>query len=596
MKLIRAKTLEIVEILGSDVPPYAILSHTWDPDEEVSYEEMINGSGKQKAGLLKIKQCCLQAVRDGLEWAWADTCCIDKSSSAELTEAINSMFKYYSRAAVCYAFFADVTYDGSPSECNIARLAPYLRNSRWFTRGWTLQELLAPSQVIFFSAQWIPIGDRSQWKEEIADFTKIHYSALSGGAEWLANFSVSQKMSWASSRTTTREEDMAYCLMGLFDVHMPLLYGEGKKAFVRLQEEIMKNSDDQSIFAWENPEVTEHNQYLSLIAQSPSCFQSFNMIPLRHWEESVPYVMTNAGLQLTGVLTHNPKRWGDIYVLCLPVCDEESPNVVVGVPLKQLFGDQYARRAGKLLYFPTSELQIMGNLINKRIYVRKDIISPSKREADIGGRVTFLVYLRSSQQVATRYEESYPPSQVWARSRDSLVISHPTKKGPTSHLDGWSWHVAIVLIVHIDWDHTTLFSQGALENDPQTPTISLSETYRCNLVIGYNGRTHRYGCNLVEISGLGTAESAWKDAGGGFNRGKASCTFSRTLPEHSEDGFLGSACQTVEVCAELAHSMPLPALVSELEKKEVVQVNITTQDISDRSNVLRELKRLALSR
>src|ERR1700760_4309972 len=221
MKLIRAKTLEIVEILGSDIPPYAILSHTWNPNEEVSYQEMINGKGRHKAGLLKIKQFCLQALQDGFDWAWADTCCIDKSSSADLTEAINSMFKYYSRAAICYAFLSDVTFNGSPSECNIEQLAPYMRKSRWFTRGWTLQELLAPSQVIFFSAEWVPIGDRSKWKEEIADFTKIHYSALSGGAEWLATFSVSQKMSWASSRTTTREEDMAYCLLGLFRVHMP---------------------------------------------------------------------------------------------------------------------------------------------------------------------------------------------------------------------------------------------------------------------------------------------------------------------------------------------------------------------------------------
>jgi hypothetical protein len=168
------------------------------------------------------------------------SCCIDKTSSAELSEAINSMFRWYSRSKVCYAYLTDVSYDGFDDS---------LPKSRWFTRGWTLQELLAPSSVVFYSAEWTRIGDSEVLISVLRNVTRIDEGILSRtkSLDWV---SVAEKMSWAATRETTRVEDMAYCLLGIFDINMPLLYGEGGRAFQRLQEEILRNSQDQSLFAW----------------------------------------------------------------------------------------------------------------------------------------------------------------------------------------------------------------------------------------------------------------------------------------------------------------------------------------------------------
>jgi hypothetical protein len=191
---------------------------------------MQSGEGNKKAGYSKIRGCCKAAAADGFEYVWIDTCCIDKTSSSELSEAINSMYKWYQEAEVCYVYLADVFPDISTSS---------FAKSRWFTRGWTLQELIAPSSVIFFDAHWRDIGTKASLVKPIAEITGIHIDALSNGR--VSRFSVAQRMSWASRRETTREEDIAYCLLGIFSINMPLLYGEGQKAFLRLQEEIMKN-------------------------------------------------------------------------------------------------------------------------------------------------------------------------------------------------------------------------------------------------------------------------------------------------------------------------------------------------------------------
>ncbi|OCK96314.1 HET-domain-containing protein, partial [Cenococcum geophilum 1.58] len=242
MRLLNSRTLQLEEFIGdANVPPYAILSHTWG-EEEVTLRDMIStaGSLKEKKGFKKIQNCCSQALADGLHWAWVDTCCIDKTSSAELSEAINSMFRWYSRSKVCYAYLTDVPYDGFDDS---------LPKSRWFTRGWTLQELLAPSSVVYYSAEWTRIGDNEDLISVLRNVTRIDEGILSRtkGLDWI---SVAEKMSWAATRETTRVEDMAYCLLGIFDVNMPLLYGEGERAFQRLQEEILRNSQDQSLFAW----------------------------------------------------------------------------------------------------------------------------------------------------------------------------------------------------------------------------------------------------------------------------------------------------------------------------------------------------------
>lgn len=241
MRLLDTSTLELQDF-GSLVPPqYAILSHTWEV-EEVTFDEIGTPEGKLKIGYQKIKDFCEQAKSDNYEYVWIDTCCIDKKSSSELSEAINRMYSYYKDADICYAYLSDVLYDGGFPGRDFAK-------SRWFTRGWTLQELVAPREVVFFDREWMEIGTRAILKDKLEKITTIDKLFLEH-PDAVFSASVAQRMSWASKRRTTREEDIAYCLLGIFNVHMPLLYGEGDKAFMRLQLELLALSNEQTIFAW----------------------------------------------------------------------------------------------------------------------------------------------------------------------------------------------------------------------------------------------------------------------------------------------------------------------------------------------------------
>lgn len=229
----------LAEFVGDKIPGYAILSHTWGEDhEEVNFKDIVEGTGQSKAGYKKLQFCTMQAASDGLRYSWVDTCSIDKSSSAELSEAINSMFRWYQNAARCYVYLSDVSINNSFEDGLSFEQTwkPAFRHSRWFTRGWTLQELLAPTSISYFSAEGEWLGDKASLVQEIHGITRISLQALRGRP--LSEFSVDERMSWAASRTTKREEDAAYSLLGIFDVHMPLIYGEGRKAFDRLRREI----------------------------------------------------------------------------------------------------------------------------------------------------------------------------------------------------------------------------------------------------------------------------------------------------------------------------------------------------------------------
>ncbi|KAH8589204.1 NACHT domain-containing protein [Bisporella sp. PMI_857] len=226
----------LTEFFETDIPEYAILSHTWE-GEEVTFEDLQNGTGTKKAGYEKIRFCAEQAKRDDLQYFWVDTCCIDKSSSAELAEAINSMFRWYRTSTKCYVYLSDVsrtavnTYDQGWESA--------FRKSRWFTRGWTLQELIAPTSVEFFCRESKRIGSKSSLEQQIHEITGIPKSALQGA--YLSQFSDKERYSWIQPRQTKVEEDKAYSLLGIFDVQMPLRYGEGMaNAFKRLEEEIDK--------------------------------------------------------------------------------------------------------------------------------------------------------------------------------------------------------------------------------------------------------------------------------------------------------------------------------------------------------------------
>jgi len=247
----------LVEIVGKNIPPYAILSHTWGPDdEEVTFKDIVDGVGKSKAGYGKIRFCRKQAANDGLRYIWVDTCCIDKSSSAELSEAINSMFRWYHEAAKCYVYLSDVSANGFDG--NILSF----QKSRWFTRGWTLQELIAPTSVEFFSSEGERLGDKNAFVQEIAAITSISILALQGRP--LYQFSVRERMSWAERRETKREEDAAYSLLGIFDIHMPLLYGEGRnKALIRLQKEIAESLPDK----WSTQSLVPSNEAADAVGE-----------------------------------------------------------------------------------------------------------------------------------------------------------------------------------------------------------------------------------------------------------------------------------------------------------------------------------------
>ncbi|KAK3947045.1 NACHT domain-containing protein [Pseudoneurospora amorphoporcata] len=229
--------VRLIEDLPNDkIPPYAILSHTWGP-EEVLFRDMKDGTGKNKASYAKIRFCGDQAWRDGLKFFWVDTCCIDKSDSAELQHALNSMFYWYRSAVKCYVYLADVSthqHDAGPG------WQPAFRESRWFSRGWTLQELIAPKIVEFFSKEGERLGDKESLEQEIHDITGIPRKAFQGVP--LSDFSVVERMRWIEKRNTEREEDKVYSLFGIFDIHIPVLYGEGRpKALKRLQDKVHEN-------------------------------------------------------------------------------------------------------------------------------------------------------------------------------------------------------------------------------------------------------------------------------------------------------------------------------------------------------------------
>ncbi len=252
-----------MEEFTDEIPPYAILSHRWG-DQEVTLQDMQGGRAVSKKGFSKIRDCCEMARQRGLRYAWVDTCCIDQTNMAELSESINSMYRWYQRAEDCYAYLADVQSESDFS------------NSQWFTRGWTLQELIAPPTLSFFNQRWEELGTKEYLSQLVSDRTGIPVSILKGDND-LETASIAQIMSWAAGRLTTKVEDRGYSLLGIFGISMPLIYGEGEMAFIRLQEEIMKISDDHSIFAWKS----NGQNHGGLLATSPDAFKESADIVLR---------------------------------------------------------------------------------------------------------------------------------------------------------------------------------------------------------------------------------------------------------------------------------------------------------------------------
>ena len=220
------------------VPPYAILSHMWGQDEEeVTFDDIINGTRKDKLGYEKIRFCGEQARHDGLRYFWVDTCCINKANHAELQHSINSMFRWYRNAAKCYVYLSDVSGSsvGTIDELDRQSWDSEFSKSRWFTRGWTLQELLAPQSVHFFSREGTLVGDKSSLQRIIHRITSIPEPTLQG--QHLFQYDADEPFHWMSRRETGRAEDKMYALLGIFDITLSIDYGEGEiKARDRLRE------------------------------------------------------------------------------------------------------------------------------------------------------------------------------------------------------------------------------------------------------------------------------------------------------------------------------------------------------------------------
>jgi hypothetical protein len=242
LQLIDDDTFSLSTFSIRAVPPYAILSHTWGSDEEeVSYKDITDGTGRNKAGYQKLKFCGHQAKSHGLHYFWVDTCCINKSDSAELQRAITSMFRWYQKSSRCYVYLSDVAIYTQDGRLRHLDWESAFRNSRWFTRGWTLQELIAPTTVEFYSRDRIRLGDKHTLEHHIARITGIAKEALQGRS--LSGFSIEDRLSWAEKRQTTEEEDKAYCLVGIFNVFLPVGYGEGQSnAMRRLYREIRESN------------------------------------------------------------------------------------------------------------------------------------------------------------------------------------------------------------------------------------------------------------------------------------------------------------------------------------------------------------------
>lgn len=244
LKRLPSGDFDLVSVDGEKPPPYAILSHLWTEGQEVTYQELLAGTGKQKTGYAKINFCAERAAANKLEYFWVDTCCIDKTNHNEQQAEINSMFRWYKQASKCYAYLSDVSVSDEVVDAEASPVAwqTAFRRSRWFKRGWTLQELLAPEHVEFFCKEEKRLGTKQSLQQEIHEITKIPIAALC--KQDFAEFSVDERMSWAAERVTTVREDRVYCLLGLFGVFLPLIYGEGEKyATLRLKDEIKLRSE-----------------------------------------------------------------------------------------------------------------------------------------------------------------------------------------------------------------------------------------------------------------------------------------------------------------------------------------------------------------
>ncbi|KAK5713547.1 hypothetical protein LTR15_011247 [Elasticomyces elasticus] len=377
---------------------YAILSHTWGPDEsEVTFSEWKDGSGRLKAGYRKIEGACRQAETDGWSYIWVDTCCIDKANNNELTKAINSMFHWYANSEICYALLSDVS--GLSSQGNTLER---VRASRWFTRGWTLQEFIAPSKVHFYAQDWSSLQSRDTMLQALAELTGIDAAVL------------------AHRRITKEPEDRAYSLLGIVGVDMPLVYGEGDKAFRRLQVAALTTSRDLSVLAWGHvgPERST-----SLFAASPSDFLGSSRTivdpsrkPTEHW-------MTSSGLRST-IFVCTASEGQDTLstsVLAILGCrPESSPDLVLTLRLKT--------EGGPLVQNDTLTVDPLRDVRHASLLPRLKLLPA----ADVARAIKVHATILFTEEVSTQGTNGRPEPQVHnVESESTPLLDNPSREGTT---------------------------------------------------------------------------------------------------------------------------------------------------------------------
>ncbi|OBZ69556.1 hypothetical protein A0H81_10513 [Grifola frondosa] len=425
MHLLNTKDTVLKEFsVASEVPPYAILSHRWS-EREMSFQDIRSGDVTRRTQ--KITNCCKQARIDGYEWIWVDTCCIDRTNSSELTEAINSMYVWYGQSDVCYAYLEDVRGGDDPR-----RSGSLFMESTWFRRGWTLQELIAPLKVMFLAKDWSDIGSKKSLVDIIHNITGVPPQLLRDRSK-LRKFSVAQKFSWAAFRETTRDEDRAYSLMGLFGIHMPTIYGEGKQAFIRLQQEIMRRSNDQTIFAWAiDPSASPSWQ--GLLAPSPAYFHSSGSLVAMddadhrtHFSvdstSQLHFSMTNYGTHIQLPLRKLDDTDSNVYLAAL-ACRRMSDHdhKIPCIRLSHIQNDRYIKESPTLAFLEESEFQ---KFIIRDVYIKHDDDPHSEmlriNDASIRSSCAFFIHDHILRHLNLELKGVSPP-RMWARDAEVTDI------------------------------------------------------------------------------------------------------------------------------------------------------------------------------
>ncbi|KAK5724497.1 hypothetical protein LTR15_004542 [Elasticomyces elasticus] len=457
MRLLNTTTLEFEEFMDPKQVKYSILSHCWSQNSqnpEVTHQAFLSGSYKvDGAGYQKILRCCELSKSRGEKYTWIDTCCVDKTSSAELSETINSsfvlpVFAWYQDSAECYVFMDDLAVESLPEideidtegrwrqglgHANITDVTAFTEN-RWFSRGWTLQELLAPGSVLFYNHDTRYLGTKSDLAPLISHATGIHIPVIKG-VERVIDASIARRMSWASARRTTRQEDTAYCLLGIFDVNMPLLYGEGQNAFKRLQEAIIRLSRDQSIFAWG---LNDHQPYLkSVLAHTPSAFRGSGNITNLYDVD----LIERRSLDRVGLSRHNGNAFADM---------ESFDLVKDGVEIRHR-NVMLAPRKPKELDMVTLTLNCYDmrgktpdTIVNVRLHLQSEVYYGGWRRARITHGDTPGSQTRPGLHL---YARLAPPRVLYATLRDDLNFTKCISRDVVWDWSAMAWITLWIMMI-----------------------------------------------------------------------------------------------------------------------------------------------------